>query len=134
MRPAWERDIGDPILDRWCAIYHANPSLRVRGLTLEQFLYDPEKRLQETVFNHVQPGGGTDFRPLLPRQLAVLHDLAEEEAGQLSPDALAAYLDELEAQLVPEPDCRLKAGAWVQPLHHHRYDESHDRDHRRIKR
>lgn len=117
--------LNDADLDSWCEIYRANPMLH-RAMTLQQFLADPESRIRDMIFNRVMPGTAGDFKELLPRQRAVLREHVELEA--------MAVGEELEQQLIPECDCRVAGGAWVQPLHHHRYDVSHDRDHRRIKR
>lgn len=118
--------IGDIEKDRWCEIYRANPVLR-ENMTLLQFLADPERCIRHFIFNHYQPGGGDRFLDLLPRQQDVLRQQIEDEARE-------SLADDMEDDLIADIDCRLADGAYVQPLHHHRYDVSTDRDLRKVRR
>lgn len=102
--------LSDQDLERWTQIWRSNQCLQ--ELALADFLRWPEAALQALVW-------GPQPAPL---------------PAQIAPSGLArvalAVLDDLEAQLTAALEAytgylvRMRNGAYVEPLHHHRYPVS----------
>lgn len=78
------RMYSDEYLERWTQVYEAR-HLRARGILLETFLEAPEEILAAVTYwrpARLLPGpvqAEPEFRPLLPRQLAVAMRLRRQE-------------------------------------------------------
>jgi hypothetical protein len=108
--------MNDLDIDRWSEIYIANPALRVRGLTLTQFLADPEARLSESAFGTVAPlPADEEFYPLLSVQRRVAARVAAAES-------FAVVAEQVEAELTVHVECRHAGDHYMEPLRHHTYE------------
>ncbi len=102
---AARRTFPDEHIERWGAVYLANPQLRARGVLFETFLLAPVEILSACA----RPAVAVSSCGLLPRQIDVRRRADEETALQeMAESAIAA--------LAAESHCA--NGAWTEKLRH----------------
>ncbi len=85
LQPVAPRTYDDAWIERWAAVYNANPQIAAIGITLDMFLAQPEQLLRAAVYHELVPlPEHLDFYPLLPKQRAIRERLDAEAAGQMA--------------------------------------------------
>lgn len=103
----------DEYIDRWGQVFLANPGLRLNWSFIE-FLQAPEALLAEHVRLYARPAEDDEPTMLLPAQMEVAQDLAEQWGD----------LDEI-------PQAELRGGRLIEPLRHHAFPNP-NRDRRAV--
>jgi hypothetical protein len=101
----------DTELDCLRAIYQRNPRLRLAGVSFADFAADPSILVK----GEGVKGEGVDPRPLLPAQRFAAARIAAAWLLQ------AAYVAARVERRCERERLRMRSGAWVEPLHHHRW-------------
>ena len=105
-------------LDRWAAIYRANPYLARTGVDFGDLLDDPA-----LLFSTLPAPAEDGSRPLLPAQARIAERVRRDEkiADAVRARALNVAACMAHAERILPAAARHRGGSFIEPLSHHAY-------------
>lgn len=112
----------DGYIERWGAIFLANPSLRRRGIRFDVFLQAPREILAAHVYADLNRWDelDTDEHGYLP----LTYQQRRAAARVAAADSFRAIGQHMQAQLIAGIPVEQRGPHLVEPLHHHSYSVS----------